>query len=151
MQRVHMLVDEKQTELKGYLDLHLRQFNVGLFKPDEPEVPATMTDNSIKIGGNVTGSAIQQGSPGALQIIRADATTFDNAKVAIENRAPESPERTEILNALAELRTAMESSGGKTGTSDYLAKYKSFMDLAAAHMTILTILAPFIPVLTAWL
>jgi hypothetical protein len=130
------------------LNFALRQFDVGFFDPTEPTEPKIMTDNSIKIGGNVTASAIQQGSPGAHQSVKANASTFDNLQAVIEKEVSGSQERTQILRALQELRAAMESYGGTTGGSEYGIKYQRFIAAAASHMTII---APFIPALTAWL
>jgi hypothetical protein len=47
-----------------HLTFKLRQFDVRFFDPPEPEVP--QVSNAINIG-TMTGSAIQQGSPGAKQ------------------------------------------------------------------------------------
>jgi hypothetical protein len=45
----------------------MRQFDVGFFEPLEPEVPRV--HNAINIGA-MTGSTIQQGSPGANQAVQ---------------------------------------------------------------------------------
>jgi hypothetical protein len=53
--------------MNQYLQFSIRQFDVGFFIPAEPEVPP-VAGNSIVIG-NMTGSTIQQGSPGAKQSV----------------------------------------------------------------------------------
>jgi hypothetical protein len=62
-------LDREMDALNQHLQFAVRQFDVGLFDPAEPEVPA-LSNNSITIG-NMTGSTIQQGSPGAKQSVRS--------------------------------------------------------------------------------
>src|SRR5262249_43309511 len=57
-------IDRYLPEFDQHLMFKLRQFDVGFFDPPEPEIPHL--SNSINIG-SMTGSAIQQGSPGASQ------------------------------------------------------------------------------------
>jgi hypothetical protein len=59
-------VDQQLAAFDQHLRFAVRQFEVGFHEPAEPEVPNV--DNSIKIG-IMTGSAIQQGSPGAKQSV----------------------------------------------------------------------------------
>jgi hypothetical protein len=63
----------------------LRQFDVGFRDPAEPEVPP-LPSNSIIIG-NMTGSAIQQGSPGAKQNVEftLEIQAVDKALTAFES------------------------------------------------------------------
>jgi hypothetical protein len=58
-------VSELFNAFDRYLQFALRQFDVGFLDPVEPEVPP-VTNNSINVG-TMTGSVIQQGSPGAAQ------------------------------------------------------------------------------------
>jgi hypothetical protein len=58
-------VIEQFAAFDQYLQFALRQFDVGNLDPVEPEVPP-VTNNSINVG-TMTGSVIQQGSPGASQ------------------------------------------------------------------------------------
>jgi hypothetical protein len=92
-------VDRYRTEFQGqlaafdqYLRFALRQFDVGFLDPSEPEVPPVA--NSINIG-TMTGSVIQQGSPGATQTVNlniegalAALHTFESelSKVQIDGR-----------------------------------------------------------------
>jgi hypothetical protein len=57
-------VDEQFAAFDQHLTFAVRQFDVGFFDPQEPEVP--QVSNSITIG-SMAGGAIQQGSPGANQ------------------------------------------------------------------------------------
>jgi hypothetical protein len=65
---VDHIVTEQCAALDKRLDFLLRQFDAGLFNPDEPEVPAVAQNYNISVG-QMTGSAIQQGSPGAKQSV----------------------------------------------------------------------------------
>jgi hypothetical protein len=58
-------VSEQFVAFDQYLKFALRQFDVGNLDPVEPEVPP-VANNSISVG-TMTGSVIQQGSPGASQ------------------------------------------------------------------------------------
>jgi hypothetical protein len=58
-------VSEQFVAFDQYLKFALRQFDVGNLDPVEPEVPP-VANNSINVG-TMTGSVIQQGSPGASQ------------------------------------------------------------------------------------
>jgi len=59
-------IDENQR-IDEVLKFTIRQFDVGFFDPQEPEVPPM--SNTINIG-TMTGSAIQQGSPHAKQAVQ---------------------------------------------------------------------------------
>jgi hypothetical protein len=61
---VSKYIDEQFTAFDQHLTFAVRQFDVGFFDPQEPEVP--QVSNSITIG-SMAGGAIQQGSPGANQ------------------------------------------------------------------------------------
>jgi hypothetical protein len=61
-------LDEQFSALDSQLKFSVRQFDVGFFDPAEPEIPP-VANNSITIG-NMTGSTIQQGSPGAKQSVQ---------------------------------------------------------------------------------
>ena len=65
--------------LNQHLQFALQQFDVGLFVPNEPEVP--QVSNAINIG-SMTNSAVQQGSPGATQS-QSIVIKVDEAKAAI--------------------------------------------------------------------
>jgi hypothetical protein len=67
-----------------YLQFALRQFDVGFFDPSEPETPPIA--NAITIG-TMTGSVIQQGSPGATQRaeLQLDIKTVTAAVGALES------------------------------------------------------------------
>jgi hypothetical protein len=71
--------DEWRKALDDDLTFKLRQFDVGFFTPHEPEVP--QVSNAINIG-SMTNSALQQGSPGAIQSQNV-AIKIDEAKAAI--------------------------------------------------------------------
>jgi hypothetical protein len=60
-------IDENQRKFDEVLKFTIRQFDVGFFDPQEPEVPPM--SNTINIG-TMTGSAIQQGSPHAKQAVQ---------------------------------------------------------------------------------
>jgi hypothetical protein len=60
-------IDEQFTAMDKHLLFAMRQFDVGFFDPQEPEVP--QVSNSITIG-SMTAGAIQQGSPGAKQTVQ---------------------------------------------------------------------------------
>jgi hypothetical protein len=62
---INKYIDEQFLSFNQHLQFAIRQFDVGLLDPPEPEVPV-LASNSINIG-NMTGSTIQQGSPGAQQ------------------------------------------------------------------------------------
>jgi hypothetical protein len=83
---VDHIVTEQCAALDKRLDFLLRQFDVGLFNPTEPEGPA-VAQNYISIG-HMTGSNIQQASPGAkqtlefnlnIETIKKALTTFESA------------------------------------------------------------------------
>jgi hypothetical protein len=59
-------INEQFAAFDRHLQFTVRQFDVGFFDPAEPEVPTVA--NSITIG-SMTGSTIQQGSPGAQQTV----------------------------------------------------------------------------------
>ena len=59
-------VDQNLASFDQRLSFAMRQFDVGFFEPQEPEVPRV--HNAINIGA-MTGSTIQQGSPGANQAV----------------------------------------------------------------------------------
>ena len=139
-------VDDKVAALESYLNLHLRQFDTGLYTPNEPVREGAMIDNSIKIGGAVTGSAIQQGSPGAQQNLQADFSIFEQVRAVVEQQVGDPQERENISRALEEFRAATKSQQ-KTPAA-LLDTYQKFMAAAANHMTVL---APFLPALTAFL
>jgi hypothetical protein len=61
---VSKYIDEHFAAFDQYLTFAVRQFDIGFFDPQEPEVP--QVSNSITIG-SMAGGAIQQGSPGANQ------------------------------------------------------------------------------------
>jgi hypothetical protein len=61
-------IDKKLREFDEVLEFKIRQFDVGFFDSQEPEVPHMA--NTINIG-TMTGSAIQQGSPHAKQAVHA--------------------------------------------------------------------------------
>jgi hypothetical protein len=74
------LVGNAADEWDKDLNFKLRQFDVGFFVPDEPEVPTV--SNAINVNSMIN-SAILQGSAGATQ--RHDVTiSVDEAKAAIE-------------------------------------------------------------------
>jgi len=81
-------VKKQFADMDAHIQFMARQFDVGFFNPAEPEVP-TVPNNSIHIG-TMTGSTIQQGSPGAKQ----------NVEFKIERDA--------VNNALTELETALK-------------------------------------------
>src|SRR5262249_37715025 len=58
------VIDQNLRAFDQHLKFILRQFDVGFFDPNEPEVP--QVSNAINVGSMV-GSAIQQSSPGAKQ------------------------------------------------------------------------------------
>ena len=60
-------IDGRLREFDEVLKFKIRQFDVGFFDPQEPEVPQVA--NTINIG-SMTGSAIQQGSPNATQTVQ---------------------------------------------------------------------------------
>jgi hypothetical protein len=60
-------IDKKLREFDEVLEFKIRQFDVGFFDSQEPEVPHMA--NTINIG-TMTGSAIQQGSPHAKQAVQ---------------------------------------------------------------------------------
>jgi hypothetical protein len=59
-------LDQQFAALDQDLQFSIRQFDVGFFDAPEPEIPPV--GNSITIG-SMTGSTIQQGSPGAKQTV----------------------------------------------------------------------------------
>jgi hypothetical protein len=59
---------EAFATMDKHLQLALRHFDTGLRIPSDQEAP-NVTDNSINISGSMTGSAIQQASPGANQTV----------------------------------------------------------------------------------
>lgn len=139
-------VDNKIAALDSYLNLHLRQFDTGLYTPNEPVREGTMIDNSIKIGGAVTGSAIQQGSPDAQQNLQANFSVFENVRAVVEQQISDPQEQEKISRALEEFHSLAKSQQ-KTSAA-LLEKYQKFMASAANHMTVL---APFLPALSAFL
>jgi hypothetical protein len=141
-------VGEEQKKRVGHVKFMVRQFEVGFYAPHLPAGITSMTDNSINIHGSVTGSAIQQGSPGAKQTVEASAQTFAEMNAAIQHGVSDADERMKILAALQELKVAMEKYQSETGGTWYGLKYKEFIEAAANHMNLI---APFIPSLTKWL
>jgi hypothetical protein len=71
--------DKWEKALDADLAFKLRQFDFGFFVPNEPEVP--QVSNEINIG-SMTNSAVQQGSPGAIQSQNV-AIQVDEATAAI--------------------------------------------------------------------
>lgn len=140
--RVAMYIENKRAELEVYLNLHLRLFDTGLHKPSEPARPNNMVDNSIKIGGNVTGSAIQQGSPGANQSVQ-NLEVLNLVRAEIEKNVSDNLEREKILKTLDAFSSALKSQN--RNQSDLIDKYQKFIAAMADHVTIL---APFLPALT---
>jgi hypothetical protein len=61
---VSRFIDEQFAAFDQHLQFSVRQFSVGLLNPPYPELPPIM--NSITVG-NMTNSALVQGSPGAQQ------------------------------------------------------------------------------------
>lgn len=84
-------VGDQLAEFDRYLQSALRQFDVGFLDPAEPEVPP-VPSNKIIIG-NMTGSTIQQGSPGAEQTveIRIDIQVVEAALAEFESAVTSSP------------------------------------------------------------
>jgi hypothetical protein len=78
-------VTEQCATFDKRLDFLVRQFNAGLFDPVEPEVPPVAQNYNISIG-QMTGSAIQQGSPGAKQSVEfnLNVETIKEALAAFE-------------------------------------------------------------------
>lgn len=141
-------VGEEQKKRVEHVKFMVRQFDVGFYAPHLPAGVTSMTDNSINIRGSVTGSAIQQGSPGAKQTVEANAQTFEEMNTAIERGVSDADERMKILAALQELKVAAEKYQSETGGTWYELKYKEFIEAAENHMSLI---APFIPALTKWL
>src|SRR5207245_2165764 len=67
-------------------------------------------------------------------------TVFADLRRVVERSVPES-DRARLLEKIADL----EAAKGKPG---FLERYKQFIELAAAHMTLI---GPYIPALTQWL
>jgi hypothetical protein len=76
---VGKMIDEKLGEFDDHLRFTIRQFDTGFFDPHEPERPHV--NNSINVG-TMTGSAIQQSSPGAKQNVEFKLN-IDEAKAAL--------------------------------------------------------------------
>jgi hypothetical protein len=140
-------VAEQIEKWKAHLALMIRQFEAGFYKPNLPTGVISMTKNEINIQGSVTGSAIQQGSPNANQNIKVTAETFAEIKSKIEKGVADDTERAKIIAALDELKEAALKRQ-EVGGSHYGVKYQAFIAAAANHMTIV---APFIPLLTTLL
>jgi hypothetical protein len=73
-------IDENERSLDQHLTFVTRQFDVGFFQPEEPQVP--QVHNAINIGA-MTGSTIQQGSPGAKQSVQF-SLTVESARTALD-------------------------------------------------------------------
>ena len=82
---LHKTVDERLAAFDQHLQFMVRQYDVGFFSPAEPEAPP-MTNNSINIA-TMTGSTIQQGSPGATQAVefRLSIETVSSALNTLES------------------------------------------------------------------
>jgi hypothetical protein len=78
-------VAEWRVALDDHLDFALRQFDVGILEPAEPEMPP-MARNYINISGTITGSTIAQASPGAKQSVEfnLNVETVNKALAAFE-------------------------------------------------------------------
>lgn len=70
------------ADFDRHLDFALRQFDVGFSDPPEPEV-RPVTKNIITVG-NMTGSAIQQGSPNASQKVQC-TLNIEAVRTALSN------------------------------------------------------------------
>lgn len=88
---------------------------------------------SVIIGGSVSSSRISTGQP-------LDDSLFTELRTCIE-QMQNVGEKMQLLAAVNELETTR-------GSSRYTENYKSFMQAAANHMTVL---APFLPALTKFL
>ena len=73
------VVDERLRQFDEHLNFVVRQFDTGFIDPHEPERPHV--NNSINIG-SMSGSAIQQSSPGAKQSVEF-SLKVDEAKAAL--------------------------------------------------------------------
>jgi hypothetical protein len=101
-------VVKRLTAFDQDLNFAIRQFDTGFFDPEEPERPNV--NNSINIGGNVTGSAVQQNSPGAAQSVqfnlniddvRSALAAFETAINAVQLPKPHSDDVTAEMNTIS--------------------------------------------------
>lgn len=126
--------DEEWAKLPPYLDLKLRQFELGVDQPASAP-PASVT---YSITAETISEPIQQGSHGSTQtVVVSGDTLFAKLEATIENEIAGGELQAELLALLKEL----QASQGKPG---FLPLYQRFMAAAANHMTIL---APFLPAL----
>lgn len=99
-------VSKHLATFDNHLQFAIRQFDVGFFNPAEPEVPP-VAGNSITIG-NMMGSTIQQGSPGAKQQveINLEIQTIKNSLDAFESAiAGSSLPRPKVDELMADVHT----------------------------------------------
>ena len=108
-------IDECLNNFDKKLVFALRQFDVGLLDPLEPEAPLSMT-NSINIGV-MAGGAVQQGSQGATQNLSIEINIEDTKTAltkfedAIRAEAVPVDELAEITADLDTIKTQLAYSG----------------------------------------
>lgn len=86
--------------------------------------------NSVIIGGSLTNSSVNINTENSAKL-------FTELRIAIQSMA--DSEKNKLLSSVSELEASR-------GTEHFTIKYKSFMQFAANHMTIL---APFLPALSS--
>ncbi len=105
------LLKKRVPELSLYLERALHWYDVGLLEVTEPQVPISMT-NSIHVGGNVIGSAIQQGAEGSsqnTQIATGDITSsLGDLERALSEISIAEAERASLVADIKTIRAQLE-------------------------------------------
>lgn len=105
------LLKKRLPELSSYLERALHWYDVGLLEVSEPQVPISMT-NSIHVGGNMIGSAIQQGAEGSsqnTQIATGDITSsLGNLERALSEISIAEAERASLAADVKTIRAQLE-------------------------------------------
>lgn len=105
------LLRNRLPKLSSYLERALHWYDVGLLEVTEPQIPISMT-NSIHVGGNVIGSAIQQGAEGSsqnTQIATGDITSsLGDLERALSEISIAEPERASLTADVKTIRAQLE-------------------------------------------
>ncbi len=95
----------------------------------------------INVHGSPQAHVNLQSTDASVSVLDAQAqVVFEDLRRVVRAQLPD-PERAQLIDRIA----ALEAVKGKAG---FLERYKEFMELAAAHITVI---GPFLPALTQWL
>lgn len=120
----------------------LKQTDIYLIENGELSVASAGKNiTNIGVAGNSYGSAIAVGNSGSPQMQVSVGPIFEQIRSAIEASDLAAGDK-------ASLRAHVDEMASEQGTPGFMARYASFIAAAANHMTLV---APFVPALTALL